>query len=146
VKRILLISLFLSLGAVAVFAKGDPIVTRENTMKGLGKSFFGDLNKMQKGQIPYDQATVDATFAKIIAASKAAPNLFPDDSKTGEKTHALPKIWQNKADFNARFKKLGADATTLKPTVTDVATLKAAYVTVNKDCSGCHQNYRAKEN
>ena len=38
------------------------------------------------------------------------PALFPDDSKTGGDTAALPAIWENKSDFDARFAAFGKDA------------------------------------
>jgi cytochrome c556 len=37
--------------------------------------------------------------------------LFPDDSKTGGDTAALPLIWEKKSEFDAIFVKLGADST-----------------------------------
>ena len=36
--------------------------------------------------------------------------LFPDSSKTGGDTAALPAIWENKADFDAKLAKFSADA------------------------------------
>ena len=56
---------------------------------------------------PYDAKTVQAALDIYIDASKKLPGLFPDDSKTGEKTQALPEIWAHKDDFNARFVKFG---------------------------------------
>ena len=36
--------------------------------------------------------------------------LFPDNSKTGGDTAALPAIWENKADFDAKLTKFVAEA------------------------------------
>ncbi|HXW20109.1 MAG TPA: cytochrome c, partial [Roseiarcus sp.] len=72
------------------------------------------------------------------------PDLFPDNSKTGEDTHALPAIWENKADFVAHFQKLGADSTALLASIKDEATFKAEMPGLFKDCGACHETYRAK--
>ena len=62
---------------------------------------------MLKGAAPYDAKTVQAALDIYIDASKKLPGLFPEDSKTGEKTQALPEIWTHKDDFDARFVKFG---------------------------------------
>ena len=78
------------------------------------------------------------------AASKE-PALFPPDSKTGD-TNALPVIWDddNMADLDARFKKLGADATAALATIKDEASFKATMPGVLKNCGACHEKYQAK--
>jgi cytochrome c556 len=149
VNRLFLASCILALGAgaaaAAVTAATNPIAARESHMKAVGKAFYGSLNKMQKGQLPYDQATVDAAFDRIVGAASDMPKLFPASSKTGDKTRALPKIWDNLSDLDARFQKLGRDAVAAKKSVKDVASLKVAYVQLNKNCSACHDNYRSKK-
>jgi cytochrome c556 len=74
------------------------------------------------------------------------PGLFPESSKTGGDTAALPAIWQNKADFDAKFAKFGADAKAAASAVKDVDSFKTAFSGVTKNCGGCHETYRAKKN
>ena len=42
-------------------------------------------------------------------ASDKGKNLWPDNSKAGD-TAALPAVWENKADFDAKLAKFVADA------------------------------------
>ena len=100
---------------------------------------------MLKGAAPYDGKTVQAALDIYVDAAKRLPGLFPDDSKTGEKTQALPAIWEHKADFEARMAKFGEDATAAKASITDAASLKAQLPKVLANCGGCHKTYRAKD-
>ena len=70
------------------------------------KKMFAD---MSKGTAPFDLATVQDLLKTLAIAAEKEPTLFPDNSKTGGGTAALPAIWQNKADFNARFVKFAKD-------------------------------------
>ena len=142
-KRILLAVTLLTLGVSAVFADEDPIVARRALMKANGaatKTVVG----MLKGA-PYDQGAVLNALKNYADAAAKEPALFPDTSKTGD-TNALPAIWDNKPDFEARFKKLGDDVSAAEAAITDEASFKATMPGVLKNCGGCHEKYRAKLN
>ncbi len=145
-KRILMTFAAAAIGATSVLAQSDPIATRKATMKGVGGAFYGDIGKINKGEAPYDQAKVDAALKKVADSAKMLPALYPDTAKTGGDTAALPKIWEAKADFDARYAKLGKDAEATIGKIKDEASLKANYAELNKDCAGCHELYRAKKN
>jgi cytochrome c556 len=123
----------------------DVIKEREQTMKDNGKA-AGAAAKMLKGEAPFDLAKVQASLNTFVAVAKKMPGLFPDDSKTGGDTKALPAIWSDKADFDARFAKFGQDATDALATIKDQATFAAAMPAVFKNCGGCHEKYRASDN
>jgi cytochrome c556 len=133
------------LGASAALAMSgaDAIKARRELMKANGDA-TKPVVAIMKGA-PFDLATVRTALKTYINAAEKMPGLFPDDSKTGD-THALPAIWDNKADFEARFKKLGADATAALSSVTDAASFKAIMPDFYKNCGGCHEKYRVKEN
>ncbi len=133
-----------AVGATAVWAQSDPIATRQATMKKVGGA-SAEIGKMIKGEEPFDAAKVHAGLATMQDAAKTMPSLFPDNSKTGGKTAALPKIWETKADFDARFAKLGATAGDANGKITDLASLKAEFPAVGKNCGDCHETYRAKK-
>jgi cytochrome c556 len=145
VKRILLAATFVAVVVGFAAAQDDPIAAREKIMTEMSKAWDGQLGKMTKGQLPYDQAVVDATFAKVVSAAKLMPTLLPENSKTGEKTRALPAVWDHKEDVDARFEKLGKTAVSYQGKVTDVATLKTAFEAVDKNCDDCHDKYRARK-
>ncbi len=79
-----------------------------------------------------------------VAGTQKLPTLFPEDSKKGHDTAALPAIWTNKDDFVARFKKLGGDAQAALSTITDKASFSETMPKVLGNCGGCHKEYRAK--
>ena len=72
------------------------------------------------------------------------PTLFPDNSKTGGGTAALPAIWQNKADFDARFVKFAKDVAAAQAGIVDEASFKKLAPAVFQNCGGCHELYKAK--
>ena len=96
--------------------------------------------------MPFDLAAAQAALKTMIDVAAKMPSSFPDDSKTGGDTKALPAIWADKADFNARFAKFGTDATAALGAVTDKASFGAAMTPVFKNCGGCHEKYRVKDN
>ena len=135
----------IAIGITVVAAQSDPIATRKATMKEVGAQTKTGSG-MAKGEIPYDQTKAQTMFTTYVDASAKMPSLFPENSKTGGDTAALPAIWTNKADFDARFQKFGADAKAAASAVKDLDSFKTAFTGVTKNCGGCHENYRAKKN
>ena len=80
----------------------------------------------------------------LAIAAEKEPTLFPDNSKTGGGTAALPAIWQNKADFNARFVKFAKDVAAAQAGIVDEASFKKLAPAVFQNCGGCHELYKAK--
>ena len=131
-------------GATAVVAQQDPIAARKALMKSNGQA-AGALAKMVKGDEPFDLATVKKSFATFEDAAAKMPALYPDKSKTGGETSAAPKIWEDMADFKAKFVKFGEDAKAADASVKDLDSLKAAMSGLGKNCGGCHEVYRIKK-
>ena len=130
------------LGVGAAAAQSDPVKTRENLMKENNKNAKAVV-QMAKGQSPFDAKVVEAAFTQWADTAKQLPNLFPDNSKVGGDNRASPKIWENKADFNAKiadFAKVVAD--NKAKAVASLDGLKAAVGAVGKSCGGCHDDYR----
>jgi len=142
-KRTLIIVATLALGVGAVYAASDAIAKRQALMKANGKAATA-IVKIMKGA-PFDLAVVQASLKTFIDAAEKGPSLFPEDSKTGDDTAALPAIWQDKKDFEAHFAKLGEDAKAALGSIKDTASLKAEMPKVFDDCGACHEKYRAKK-
>jgi cytochrome c556 len=141
-KRLALTSLILVIGVGAASAAGDAIEQRRALMKA-----NGEATKIVVGMLrdaPFDLDAVRAALKTYGEAAAKAPALFPDDSKIGD-TDALPAIWDDKADFNARFAKLAEDVKAASATIGDPASFKAEMPVVLKNCGGCHELYRAKK-
>jgi cytochrome c556 len=137
-------------GVGAAVAQQDVIKERKGTMKANGDQakIAGD---MAKGDKPFDMAAVHKIFAQFQDAAAKMPNLYPDNSKTETGPDAddfspSPKVWDNMADFKARFVKFGEDAKAADASVKDLDSFKAALGNIGKnDCGSCHQEYRLKK-
>jgi cytochrome c556 len=141
--RTVLTVVALALGVSAAAAQ-DPIAARKALMKANGEqAALG--GKFVKGEEPFDLAKAQKIFATYQDASSKAPSLFPDTSKTGGETAALPAVWEKKDEFNTRLTKLGADAKVAAEKVKDLDTFKAEFPLVQKNCGGCHETYRMKK-
>ena len=133
-----------ALGATVVVAQQDPIAARKAMMKGNGdQARVG--GQISRGEAPFDIAKVQLIFTTYADTADKVGALFPDNSKTGGDTAADPKIWQNKADFDAKLKKFGDDAKAAKAATKDLDSFKAAYGNVMRNCGGCHETYRIKK-
>src|SRR5207237_58249 len=113
----------IAIGITAVAAQSDPIAARKALMKA-----NGDHAKvgaaMAKGEAPFDLTKAKAIFVTFVDAAGKMPALFPDNAKTGGETSAAPKIWEDMADFKARFEKFGSDSKAAEAKVTDLASFK----------------------
>ena len=141
-KRILLAVAVAALGVTAVVAQGDPIAARKAVMKENGNQ-SRIAREMIEGKQPFDVAAAHKVLATFAAAADKMKPLFPDSSKAGD-TAALPAVWENKADFDAKMAKLSSDSKAQDAKVKDLDSFKASMAEVGKNCGGCHNNYRKK--
>ena len=133
----------LALSAGSVVAQNDPIAQRKALMKAIGDSGRAPA-AMLKGELPFDLAAVQSALKAMQDAGKQSPALYPETSKTGGDTAALPKIWESNADFKAKLAKLESDATSGLAKITDEASFKASYPDILRSCGDCHRDYRAR--
>jgi len=131
----------LALGVTAAITQANVIEQRQNLMKQYGAA-TRTTSGMLRGQTPFDLAQVQAALRTYADGAKQAPALFPEDSKTGNNTKALPAIWDNKADFNGLFAKMNQDATAALAAIKDEATFKTEMPKVLGNCGACHQKYQ----
>ena len=133
----------LAFGATALVAQTDPIAARKALMKT-----NGDQNRvateMLEGKRPFNLDEAKKVFVVFAEAGEIAPALFPDNSKTGGDTAALPPIWENKADFNAKLAKFASESKAAGDATKDLDTFKVQITEVRKNCGGCHQTYRKR--
>ncbi len=137
----------LLLGAGAVMAQQDLAVKQDNLMRAQGKSMYGVILKMTKGEIPYDQAAVDTAIAALAESVPTIPKAFetnPKEDVVNATYGSSQKIWQNKADFDSKVPPVAKALADVKGSIKDVASLKVAYDTVQAKCADCHETYRLK--
>ena len=146
-KRIVVAVAALLLGAGVVVAQQDVAVQQQNLMKAQGKSMYGVLLKMVKGEIPYDQAAVTAAIADLEGTVGKIPTVFtpnPKEDVANATFGASQKIWQSKADFDAKVPPVSKTIAEVKGTVKDAASLKVAFDAIQAKCTDCHETYRVK--
>ena len=70
---------------------------------------------------------------------------FPDNTKEGFKTEALPSIWENKDEFNALMQKASGDMIKLAKAIDTAEDLRAVQKELMwNNCSACHKKFRAE--
>ncbi len=148
--RPFLVLALVAVGATAVVAQADVNTQRKEFMKTLNRYGNTTLNGMARDRIPYDQAKVDEALAHIAEAAPKLPALFPAGGFQGpvesDSFYAAQKAFENQSDLKARSDKLAQDVAEAKGKIKDLASLKAIWPDIyDKDCNGCHKEYRAKK-
>ena len=137
----------LLLGAGAVMADQKLAVEQDNLMRAQAKSVYVTMMKMGKGDLPYDQAAIDAALAQLETSVPTIPKTFeqnPKENVVNATYGSSPKIWQNKADFDSRVPPVIEAIAGLKGKIKDKAGAKMAFETLNDKCNGCHDTYRVR--
>ena len=69
---------------------------------------------------------------------------FPENTKEGFKTEALPSIWENKEEFNVLMQKASNDMLKLAKAIDTSDDLRAIQKELMwSNCSACHNRFRA---
>ena len=137
--RTVLITATIAIGITGVVAQTDVITQRKELMKKNSQQTKA-VSAMVKGEAPFDAKAATTAFTVWSETAAQLPKLFPDNSKTGGETRALPKIWTDRKGFDAEIAAF-AKASSARPT--DVESLKKAFTAVSKACGDCHEGYRA---
>jgi cytochrome c556 len=142
----------LTLGLVAstAFAAGHNDLPAEVKARlGLMANYslnLGLLGDMAKGKTDYDAGIAAVAAANLAAFANTNQSLLwpiGTDTMSIEGTRALPKIWEAKADFDAKAGDLAKTAMALAAVAgTDLAGLQGAMGGVGGACGACHKVYR----
>ncbi len=146
-KRTLIVAGTLLLGAGAVMAQQEIAVQQDNLMRSQAKSLYGVILKMTKGDIPYNQKAVDEALTTLEADVAKIAKTFetnPKQDVVNATYGSSPKVWQQKADFESKIPPVQKAIAEVKGKITDVASLKTAYTSINDRCNDCHETYRLK--
>ena len=82
---------------------------------------------------------------KISDNYKKLLDYFPENTKEGFKTEALPSIWENKDEFNALMQKASDDMIKLAKAIDTADDLRAIQKELMwSNCSACHNRFRAE--
>lgn len=122
---------------------------RSEHMKAFGAA-LRTLGGMAQGEMAYDAAAAQAAADSLVehATSPDWAVMWPEGSAEGEveDSEALPAIWENPTDFEAKHQALIDAVTAMQATAgTDLAAVQASLGAVGSACGGCHETYRAAD-
>jgi len=117
---------------------------RQAAMTLQGK-YMGPMGGMAQGKVPYDVKIVQRNAAYLEALSKMPWDGFDAGTK-GEKSAALPAIWEKPGEFKHAAEKFEAEAAKLAQVSKsgDEAAVKAQIGATGKACGACHESFREK--
>lgn len=142
------ILLVVSLASLGAIAQVDPAAERSRLMSTMWREGLSPINRMVRGQEPYDKGAVERSFARLTEIAAQLQPLWPPGSMVANPTTrytSSPKVWENKADFDARLARLQTVvADNRARAATDLDGAKAAFDNVNNYCNGCHEVYQVR--
>ena len=95
----------------------------EEIIKGRKAMFSENYQNAKKISILLKSKRIEEAkplMEKISGNYKELLNYFPENTKEGFKTEALPSIWENKDEFNALMQKASDDMIKLTKTINTV--------------------------
>ena len=112
----------------SIFSKNYKTAKRVNSLAS-----NGDIDEAKKLMIEMSD-----NYKRLI-------DLFPENSKVGFGTEALPSIWENKDEFNLLMTKASSNMIELTSVIDETEDMKA---TLGKymwsSCKSCHSKFRAE--
>ena len=120
----------------------------EEIIKGRKAMFSENYQNAKQISILLKQKKIEEAkplMKKISDNYKKLLDYFPDNTKEGFKTEALPSIWENKDEFNALMQKASDDMIKLAKAIDTAEDLRAAQKELMwSNCSACHNRFRAE--
>jgi cytochrome c556 len=119
----------------------------EEIIKGRKALFSKNYSTAKRVQALASKGEFDKAKSLMIKMSENYKTLieyFPDNSKEGFKTEALPLIWENKKEFNDLMKKSSDDMIKLTSLIEDSEDIKGTLTQMMwSNCKACHSRFRA---
>ena len=141
--KLLIVTFTFILGSTLVYAqsveeiiKGRKAMFSENYQNGKKISILLKSGKKEEAK-PIMKKMSD-NYKKLL-------DYFPENTKEGFKTEALPSIWENKDEFNALMQKASNDMLKLAKAIDTADDLRAIQKELMwSNCSACHNRFRAE--
>ena len=129
-------STFVYAQSVEEIIKGRKAMFSENYQNGKKISILLKSGKKEEAK-PIMKKMSD-NYKKLL-------DYFPENTKEGFKTEALPSIWENKDEFNALMQKASNDMLKLAKAIDTADDLRAIQKELMwSNCSACHNRFRAE--
>jgi len=122
--------------------------TRQGALKLMG-FYMAPLGGMARGRIPMDAELVARHAQRIGAIAPMLTDTFKlDTSGADVTTEALPVIWENPAEFQAKIETLverAADLSRIAETDSSEGAIKGGIGKLGQACGSCHDDFRVKD-
>ena len=119
----------------------------EEIIKGRKALFSKNYSTAKRVQTFASKGEFDKAKTLMLDMSENYKTLieyFPDNTKEGFKTEALPSIWENKKEFNNLMKKASDDMIKLASLFEDADDVRATLTQMMwSNCKACHSKFRA---
>ena len=141
-KYILFISTFVILSLPA-----NSELSVEEVIKGRKALFSKNYSTAKRVQTFATKGDFDKAKTLMLEMSENYKSLieyFPENTKEGFKTEALPAIWENKKEFNDLMTKSSNDMIKLASLIEDSEDIRATLTQMMwGNCKACHSKFRA---
>jgi cytochrome c556 len=121
--------------------------TVEKIIKGRKALFSKNYSSAKRVQALSSKGEFEKAKSLMIEMSENYKTLieyFPDNTKEGFKTEALPIIWENKDEFNSLMKKSSTDMIELAKVIESSDDVRASLQKFMwSNCKACHSKFRA---
>ena len=134
-------------GIAAAQVKPDVLVKQRQSAMTLIAKYWGPIAGMASGKVsPYNADVVSRNATYLENLAQMPWDGFHESTK-GEKSRALPVIWQQKGKFDELAQRLQSETAKLGQVARakDEAGVKQQYAAVGKVCGACHENFREKQ-
>ncbi len=143
------IAMSLPAGAASSADEFDGAIKARKAEMVLRAFYLGQLGAMAKGNVEYNaEAATGAANSLKILTQLDGKNMWPkgsDNAALGDKTEALPALWENFPKVIESVKALSAAADGMADAAgKDLASLQAAMGPVGQACGACHKQFRKK--
>ena len=142
--QLLVVIIFLA-SSINIFAIEMSTEETIKARKAMFKQNYSYAKKMSAAIKKDDKETISDLAVKMSENYKKLIDYFPDDSKVGFKTEALPSIWEKKEEFNALMIKAANEANDFSMMVNNLMgdELKDLQKKmIWSQCKSCHDKFR----
>ena len=146
VQKIKIIKIFIIIFSL-IFPFSTNAQTVEEIIKGRKAMFSENYQNAKKISILLKSKKIEeakSLMKKISDNYIKLLDYFPENTKEGFKTGALPSIWENKDEFNTLMKKASDDMIKLTKAIETADDLRKVQKELMwSNCTACHSKFRA---
>ena len=146
IQKIKIVKILIFIFSIS-FSFSANAMTVEEIIKGRKAMFSENYQNAKKISILLKSKRTEEAkplMKKISDNYKKLLDYFPENTKEGFKTGALPSIWENKDEFNALMQKASDDMIKLAKAIETAEDLRAVQKELMwSNCTACHSRFRA---